>query len=373
MRILYLIDEMEAITAGGTERQVLQMIGLMKASGAEVQLATLRGTAWLTREEAGCPFTRFSLGSLWSPSGMRELMRLRRWMRQQRFDVVQTFFVEANIIGPIIARSAGVPVILGSRRNLNYWMGAGARWLQRFSNRYATRLVANCEAVRQHIITSERFAPERVVVVYNGLDVSAFDPARTQRTRIREKIGIPQDAVVVGMVAALRPVKGTELFVRAASKVPPGNVYFVLVGDGPLRPQLETDATASGLGERFKFLGAKKDIPLYLQSLDLAVLCSESEGFSNSILEYLAAGLPVVATDVGGNREAVGDAGILVSSGDTQGVAEAMTRLATDSALRSRLATAALTQAQRFSLVTAQKALGELYSRLLEKAPKAPK
>jgi len=150
---------MEAITAGGTERQILQMIRLLREAQMEPEICIFRDTAWLTEDVAGCPVHNAGIGKLLSVRATPQFWRLVRWMRTKRFDVVQTFFIEANILGPILARFAGVPLILGSRRNLNYWMKPHHLVLQRISNRFVSRLVANCEAVRQESLRNGSIPP----------------------------------------------------------------------------------------------------------------------------------------------------------------------------------------------------------------------
>jgi L-malate glycosyltransferase len=368
MRILYMIDEMEALTAGGTERQVLQMIQLMHQAGADVQLCTLRGTTWLTAPVAGCKVQHFHLHSFWSVSGLQELRRLFQWLRDEKFDVLQTFFVEANIVGPVLGHFASIPVILGSRRNLNYWMGWGTATLQRFANRFCTLLVANCEAVKRHVVETESVDAEKVTVIYNGIDLSPFASDRPERVRLRSSWSIPTSAFVIGMVSALRPVKGVEHFVKAAiiltERLP--DLRFIVIGDGPLRPALEDSVQLHRLQSVFLFLGSQENVALHLQMMDVAVLSSDSEGFSNSILEYLAAGLAVVATDVGGNAEATGPAGILVPPRNPRALADAIETVAADSSARLRFRMLATAHVKNFSLERAKSQLYQLYSDLLE-------
>jgi len=363
-RILYMIDEMEAVTSGGTERQLMQMIRLLVDAGVEVRLCTLRGTHWLTDEIAGCPVEHFAFLSLLRPGSQAELLRLRAYMRDYRPHVLQTFFVEANILGPIVGRLAGVPVIVGGRRNLNYWMGPLTSSLQRFANRYTTRLLANSEAVKEHVVRTEHIHPAQVDVIYNGLDVERFRPDPESRAAMRQKFGFTDDQILIGAVSVLRPIKGCEDFIDAAALVlrQQPSTRFVLVGDGPIRSELELRAKA--LGDCFTFAGAQPDVRPFLQMFDIGVLSSESEGFSNSILEYLAAGLPCVVTDVGGNREAVGNAGVSIPVRDPNALAKALVGLVSDPALRQSLASAALARAPQFSLAAAQRNLVSYYQKL---------
>jgi len=340
-RILFLVEEMEAITAGGTERQILQMIRLLREAGMEPEVCVFRHTAWLTQDVAGCPVHNAGIGKLAGPAAIPQFWRLIRWMRAKRFDVVQCFFIEANILGPILARFAGVPVILGSRRNLNYWMKRHHLLLQRISNRFVSRLVANCEAVRRKVSAMEKFPPDRIDVIYNSIDAEQFRPDPEIRRRVRNELRMAEDQVVIGNVSTLRPVKGVHHFVAAAALVRDRapTARFLVIGDGPQRPAIEQQIADLQLGPVFRLLGSQEAIAPYLQAMDIAVLSSESEGFSNSILEYMAAGLPCVATEVGGNREALGDAaGAIVPPGDAKGLAEGILNLVNNPNWRYELA-----------------------------------
>lgn len=366
LRILYMIDEMEALTAGGTERQILQMIALMKDAGAEVQLCLLRNTEWLTEEIAGVPVHVCHLGSILSGRGLRDLNRLRRWIRLQQFDVVQTFFIDSSLIGPVVAKLAGVRVVLGSRRNLNYWMTFSTRFAQRISNLFITRLVANCEAVKTAVAKTEGFDPGRIDVIYNGLDVARFHPDEDMRRRKRRELGFTEEHFVIGNVSVLRPIKGCETFIEMAKLVSQDHpaARFVLVGDGPLRCALENQIELLGMGPVFFFAGSQEDVRPFLNAFDAAVLCSESEGFSNSILEYMAAGLPTVVTDVGGNAEAVGNAGKAVPVGDVSALAREMGLLMKNTDHAKLLSRNALMRVQGFSFPSTRTRLLQYYRSL---------
>jgi L-malate glycosyltransferase len=364
IRILYMIDEMESITAGGTERQILQMIRLMRDAGAEMHLVVLRGTEWLNAEIAGCPVEFRSVRSLISPRGMLELWRLSRWIRRQKFDILQTFFVDSNIIGPIVGRLAGIRVIIGSRRNLNHLMSRRQLRAQRFADLFVTSLLANCSQVREVVSRTEHFPPDRIEVIYNGLDLEALRPREHERDSVRDELGIGPSEVLVGNISTLRAVKRIPEMVRAAARVRARfpQAKFVVVGEGPERTTIEQAIAADGLTGSFILTGAKEDVRPYLAALDIGVLCSQAEGLSNTILEYLAAGIPVVATDAGGNLEAVGDGGTIVPVGDVEALAEAIAALVADGVLRIRVGGLALRRAQQFTLECAAVRLVEVYT-----------
>lgn len=339
LRILFLVDEMEAITAGGSERQVLQLVELLRCAGDSAELAVLRGTNWLNSEYAAFPVHLCKMNSLKSPAGIYGLWKLARWIRSKKFDIVQTMFWEANLVGPLLARFAGVPIILGSRRNLNYWMSRRIAWLQSLSNRLTTRLIANSEAVKRVVSQHERTPLTKIDILYNGIDIDRFIADREWGKAVRTRFGIPESAVLVGNVSTFRAVKGMDIFVRAAAealKVYPGT-YFMMVGDGPTLTEIRRLAEQLDIREHCIFTCAQEDVRPFLSAFDLAVLSSHSEGFSNSLLEYMSAGLPVIATDAGGNAETLGDAGLLVPVNDPFALAFSIASLIADPDLRERM------------------------------------
>lgn len=331
-----MIDELESLAGGGTERQILQLAQLAKSNGTDVHLAVLRKTAWLTREIAGVPIHFLNIES-WRRFPIPRLPKLLRFLRG--FDVVQTFFVESNLIIPILARLAGVPRIIGSRRNLNYWIGSKTLRLQRFSNRFAHLLVANSNAVKNVVAEQEAISGDRIAVIYNAIDAERFAPSLANREKLRGQLGFDESVVVVGQVSTLGPHKGVDRFVEVGIMLAQRHLEtrFVLIGGGALEEALRSRIAAAGMAGRILLLGSRDDVPALLDALDIAVLLSDTEGFSNSILEYMAKGLPIVATDVGGNGEALQGCGLLVPTEPIQAIAEQIERLLDDARVRREM------------------------------------
>jgi len=368
-KIIFVIDEMASITAGGTERQLLQLVELARTAGLLPEILVFRNTVWLTSEIAGCPVHHRNLKKLFDPKGIWELIKIARWMRRQRFDILQSFFADANVIGPALGKAAGIPYILTSRRNLNYSMTPGRLIAQRLANRMTTGIVANCEAVREAVMLSEGANPRKIHVVYNGIDLRSFTPCQTTHGQIREELGVSPYDVLIGCVSAVRTIKGVHHFVGAAKQVLPKipNARFCVVGDGEdlaeLRKVTDADERLSG---KFFWVGAREDVKPYLRAFDVAVLPSLSEGFSNSILEYMAMGLPVVATDVGGNREALEEgAGILVPPGDEPALAQALEHLLASPTERMNMSFRAAERVRKWDLEVALHENAAYYARLL--------
>jgi glycosyltransferase involved in cell wall biosynthesis len=365
-RVLFLIDEMEAITAGGTERQLLQLVGIAQRSGLQPTICVLRGTKWLTEEVAGCPVAHFDIASIGSLSGMVSLLRLARWARMQRFLILQTFFAESNLLGPWIGKLAAVSVILTTRRNLKHstadGMGRTATRLQWLSNLLTDEIVVNSEAVARHTAATEWVSAKRIRVVYNGIDLAALQPAPGMREQMRAQLGVGDEDILVGNISGLRAIKGVEVFAEAAAmaaKLEP-RMKFVLVGEGEMRPALEAAIARHGLHGKFHLAGAAEDIRPYLAAMDIAVLCSSAEGFSNSLLEYMAVGLPAVATDVGGNSEALGEAGVLIPPDNPTALSDAILSLM-DVKKRAELGAKALLRVKKFDLAYANQQMGDIF------------
>lgn len=339
VRVAFLIDE---LTEAGTETQLVALIRRLDRSRVSPFLCLLRGDNPRSRslEPENCPVLRLGVGSLRHPAIMTQAWRFWRFLRKERIDVLQVYFPESTYFGVPLARLARVPHLLRTRNNLGYWMTPWHRRLGRWCDRLTDGLVANCAACRDAVVADEGMDPHRVVVLENGVDLARFpDPGR-------RGTGAP----LVGVTANLRPVKGLETFLDAMKGVRtthPG-VRSAIAGEGPLRPTLEELRQARNLTDCLDFRGTVTDIPSFLAELAIAVLPSLSEGLSNALLEYMAAGRAIVATAVGGNVHLIedGKSGLLVPPGDAQALAAAVRRLLDDPTLAVRLGRSARRRAE---------------------------
>jgi len=377
-RILFLIDEIQRLDDGGTERQVLQLIHLAARLGYDPQLAVLRGSEWLRDGSAGCPVHFAAVKSVFGVSGRRACRRLIRWMRRERFTIVQTFFAESNILGPWMARRADIPVVLGTRRNLDQsggrspWLSALMRFAQRLANRSVDGIVVNSQMVADSISDARGTARAKMRVAYNGIDLAAFSGLDRLRSEARKSLGVEDEEILVGNISCMRPVKGLLQFVDAARLALDSDpsLRFVVVGDGEQEQEIIERIREHRIGDRVRLAGGQRNVLPFLAAMDIGVLSSLAEGFSNSLLEYMAAGLPIVATDVGGNREALTDgkapetAGILVPPNHPQALAQAILSLRSP-LVRRQMGEAARRSAERFSLERAEQRMEELYNEFL--------
>jgi L-malate glycosyltransferase len=306
---------------GGTERQMIELIRRLDRRRFKVHVACFHADgAWMPRVVgSAASVTAFPIHGFARPGTARQLLAFAQWCRRNRIAVVQTCDFYANIFALPAAALARVPIRIGSRRELNPDKSSSQIRLQRQAYRFATGVVANSPAARR-ILEQEGVAAASIAVIPNGIDVGAFANRRT-RDKVRTFI----------TVANLRPEKQHETLIAAAAtlcRLYP-DVSFQIVGDGPRRRSLEELAQAQGVGERIVFLGHREDIPALLAAADAFVLPSRSEAFPNSALEAMVAGLPVVASAVGGLVDLVdhGRTGLLVPPADPEALVAALRSL----------------------------------------------
>ena len=323
---------------GGSERQAVQLARLLKESGRyDVSLACLDGSGAL-RDEAERlglgEIPEYRLTSFYDRNTLAQLRRFARFLRQRDINIVHTHDSYTNVFGMAAARMARVPVRIASRRETVGWRTDAQKFVERLSYRLAHSIVANSEAVRAQLI-KEGVRSDKIVTIYNGLDIERIKPRPgLSRAGVLTSFGLPHQGEhrFVTIVANLRhAVKDHPTFLRAASRVYRSLPYarFVIAGEGGLIQPMRELANSLGLARVTHFTGRCERVAELLAVSDVCVLSSKAEGFSNSILEYMAAARPVVVTDVGGAREAVvdGETGYLVPAGDDEAMAERITSL----------------------------------------------
>lgn len=258
----------------------------------------------------------------------------------RRSDVLQTFLPASDVIGRTLGRLARVPLIVTSIRARNVDKKAWQLWLDRRTMRWAHLVVFNAGSVAAYSIANEGVRPEQVVVIPNGVRVSEV-PGRS-REALRGIV--PPDAPVIGTVGRLRPQKGhADLIDAFAQILSRTGAHLLLIGDGELRGALERQVREAGLERRVHFLGPRADLPDFYAAMDVYAQTSLFEGMPNAVMEAMAAGLPVVATDVDGTRELIrdGETGWLVPPGDPAALAVRLLALLENPDLAARAGGAA--------------------------------
>jgi glycosyltransferase involved in cell wall biosynthesis len=334
--VLHLINSFEQ---GGTERQTLQLARLLKASGRfDVRLACLNPHGVLRAEAEALELGRieeYELTSFRDANFVRQVRRLARRLRSDSITVVHSHDFYTNVFGMAAARLAGVPARVASKRDIAGFRTPAQNFVERSAFRLARRVVVNSEAVRAFLVRSG-VPSSKIVTLYNGLDPARVEPpAGFSPEEVRASLGLPERRPLVTIVANLQhEVKDHRTFLRAARRVKQSveGAAFVLAGEGDLTEGLRAYAVELGLEGDVFFTGRCARVAELLAVSDVCVLSSLAEGFSNSILEYMAASRPVVVTDVGGAREAVveGETGFVVAPGDDEALGERVALLLSD-------------------------------------------
>lgn len=342
--ILHVVENLER---GGLERMVIDLAGVQHAAGHRCRAICLFQPGALAGElEAqGIDVQACRKRAGLDPAALR---RLRGWLRAIPGAVVHTH--NANAHYHAVAAAVGLPV--ARLINTRHGMGAAhprsrGEWLYRRTMGRTDTVAAVCEAARARFAQQGVSPRGRLLSVPNGIRVERFSPASEERrAALRGDLGLAQGTRVIGSVGRLNPVKDQATLLRAFARLHAdiADTALVMVGDGALRPALESQAAALGIGDAVRFLGDRGDVSELLQGFDVFALSSLSEGYSMALLEACASGLPIVATDVGGNREIVveGRNGRLVPPARDDALAEAFAAL-----LRDPAGTAAMGRAGR--------------------------
>ncbi|HET7603913.1 MAG TPA: glycosyltransferase [Gemmatimonadales bacterium] len=357
---------------GGTELNAVRTAERLDRHRVAVEVAAMQpdGPLRARYDEAGIPVTVFPIANLYGPGAWRQGLRLASWLRRRRPDVVHCHDIYSNIFVGFWARMAGIRNVIASRR----WGASSSKpsldALNRIMSRRATRLLVNSSAVGTTLVRQEGYPSERISIIPNFLEPAAFaSPDPNERARRQAALGIPSDRWIVGIVARLSAVKNHALLLHAVRRLTAGGrpVHIVIVGDGPTRTGLEQLAQSLKLADSLTFTGTLPNRPNPHELFDLSVLTSRSEGFPNAVVEAMAAGRPVVATDVGGVRDAVSDGvtGLLVPSDDEAALAAAIERLREDPARAEAMGQAGRKAAMdRFSQEVVLNQLTALYEEL---------
>jgi glycosyltransferase involved in cell wall biosynthesis len=282
---------------------------------------------------------------------------------------VHSYGFYPNVFTVPVARIAGASIVVASIRNTVDLLTPMQRRLQKLVCRLADCVLVNAEAIRENLI-EQGYDRSKIVVIRNGITLGKFREARRGAV-IRQELGFPPSARLVGVFSRLNRMKGVEYFLDAASvlarRFP--DVCFLVVGDGGIKGELEEQARGLRLGQRIVFTGFRSDVPDLLSEAAISVLPSLSEGTSNTLLESMAAGIPVVATRVGGNPEVIEDgvSGLLVPPRDSTALAAVIGRLLEDEELALGLGQAGIRRvAELFSIEGSIDQTEHLYQRLVE-------
>lgn len=376
VRVVTLIDH--PAVGGGAERVALD---LTAGLDAERFRRTLCVSRWAPERLSPVHLARFT--EALERSGVRLLglrrrrtTDLRAWLallrvlRRERVDVLHAHKFGSNVWGTLLGRLAGVPVVIAHEHTWSYEGQPLRRALDRhLIARFSDAFVAVSREDRRRMIEIEGVPPDRILELRNAIAVPA---ARPRDGHVRDRLGLASEAKVIGLVAIQRPQKRIDLLVRAAARLRTEfpELRVLLIGDGPVEEATRIKALVAelGLDDVVLTLGVRDDVPDLLAAVDVAVLSSDFEGSPLAVLEYMEAGLPIVATEVGGLPDLLDDGrcGVLVAPGDDAELAAGIRRLLTDRELATRLGAAARHRRRtEFDLDTVVHGVEDIYERLL--------
>lgn len=342
-RILHLINNFDI---GGTERQAVELLKRIDLSRFDVRLAVLRSGGALYDEirELFPDTLEFPFHTFYGAGARRQILRLRNILIEEGVDILHAHDFYAGVTGVLATRFTSTKIIVGQRhlklsdRRIHHW----GRYVM---NRLADRVLVNAELIRDHVIASGSAGADRVVLVRNGVDAKTAPVDEGQRARIHARLcrelGLDSKTRLIGVVGNLRPVKGHRYLLGAMVKVLQAypNVHLLLIGEGPLREEIEEEAQTLKIDSNVHLLGHRTDAADLMPAFEMVALASLHEGMPNVVMEAMTRGVAVVATAVGGIPELVedGKTGCLVPSRDSGALAEAIIAVLGDDRYRHDL------------------------------------
>jgi len=280
------------------------------------------------------PIVIYALGrEIFFKEDFRALIRLIRLINRERPDIVHTHTAKAGTLGRIAAKLTGVPIVIHTFHGhvfhsyFGFFRTKFFLWLERLLAKFTDVIITVSEQQREEIIKYKIAEPEKIIAIPLGLDLKPFINSDTDPNEVRREFSVPEETKLVGIVARLVPIKNHVCFLEAARLVLAhyDNVRFMIVGDGELRSTLEHKARDLGIEDRVIFMGFQNNLQKIYAGLDIIALSSYNEGLPVALIEAMAAGKPVISTDVGGVVDLIldGDNGLLVPSNDPKSLAEA--------------------------------------------------
>jgi len=372
VHILYLIDVLWGL--GGAEGVLLRIPRLLPKDRFRCTIGTFRlRPSSRVSEQLPCPIREFPVSRVFGMGALRTAFDLGRFMRSERVQIVHTFFESADLVGSLVAKLSGVPVVISSRRDMGILRDTKHRIAYRLMSPFFDQVQAVSGAVRDETIRADRINPDKVVTVANGIEIEKLDAA-TGTGALRHSLCLENASPLIVTVGHIRRVKGFDVLLRAAAQV--CQVYptatFLIVGavqEADCDRNLRDLVRQLNLEQNVRFLGKMDSESLWplLKSCDVFCQPSRSKGMSNALLEAMASRLPCVATAVGGTPEVLETGtGYVVPSEDHQAMAARIVSLLDDpEGARNMGRLARLVVEERFSAQTMIRNMVQRYDQLL--------
>ena len=362
IKIVHLVTSLEV---GGAQHNMLLGLPRLDPEKYEHILVSIMDRMQMESQFRQLGIQVHSLG-LSKKTDLAVALRLRSLLKTLQPDILHTYLIHGNVLGRIVGRLVGGPVIIGSELTIGQ-AGAIGSLATKLTNPLTNAVEVNSETGAKAVEKDLGVRKDKIEVIPPGLDLDSFTGTEN-RSKVRQEIGVSDNDHLVLFVGRLRPVKGPEYGIRAFAKAlgETPNLHMALAGEGELREHLEALVGELGIQSNTTFLGARKDLPDVLSAADSILMPSLTEGFPRVANEAMAASKPVIATRVGGVSEAIihDETGLLVESKNIVEMADAIVRLSSDTGLQQRLGTTARKHAEEhYSVASYVARLDELYSR----------
>jgi glycosyltransferase involved in cell wall biosynthesis len=344
---------------GGSERQLTEIAKTLDRNQFEPYVACFEshGIRGDELRAAGVPIVEFGVNSFLKPKALLEGLRLSRFIRTQKIDIVHSFDVPMNVFAIPFAKFASTPVVISSQRAHRDLSSRPYRQLLRLGDQLVDGIVVNCLDIQRHLMQDEGIPRDRIHLCYNGINLDRFRAGSTHN-----------EVPVIGVVCNLREEKDLPALLRAFQKVAYSRpARLRIVGSGPVEDGLKALAAQLQLGEKAEFIPTQQDVSGYLRSIDFFVLPSRSEALSNALMEAMACGCACIASNVGGNPELVGEGrGMLFESGNDEELARCLMKLMDEPALAQQMREAATRfVSSHFTIAASSHRMMEIYRSFL--------
>jgi len=329
LSVLFLIDQ---INPGGSEKQLIWLAENLPRNKYKPIIAVLNHTQYQDKLKIKTPIIVFSSKTPPGIRGIIRLLKIKRFISQKNIRIVQTYFPTACILGTLAARlNRNRPFIISTRRNLYHWVNEShiEYWLFRITAPWADIILANSWSVAKIINQFEHINENKIKVIQNGIECDKYLAVTNEVAK--SELGITDNYPIIGMIGNWRHIKGASIFINSCelikSKYP--GAKFILVGSGTQENELKRLANTLGIRDNVIFIEGRTDVERLIPAFDVAVQPSLSESFSNVLIEYMAAGRPIVATRVGDAEYIMEDGveGVLVSPGNYEELGNAIIEL----------------------------------------------
>ncbi len=309
LNIALLTDCLNNLQAGA-EKQIFELSRGLVKQGFKVTIISLECGGSAPKdiiEKAGCKLEIFPVKKIYSPAGILKGIKFKEYLQKEKINILLTYHFSSDIWGPFFARMAGVKIVISNRRDMGFWRGPHHIMAYMLINHWVDKIIVVANSVKKMVFDSEHVAEDKIMVIHNGVELPQDDIDVQGINDLKCLPEVNSSDIIIMHVANLKPIKGHTYLISALAKIVPvqPNVKLILVGEDRTDINIHKQVIDLGIEEHVIFLGRRDNVSALLRMADICVMPSLSEGMSNAILEYMAAGKPVIATDVGGNSELV--------------------------------------------------------------------